>query len=70
MRRITPGSVLRYRVMAYFTGVMLLCLCVAIVLQLTIRHVALRRVEMVLLEEFGSLCRVGIRGGMRAYVGA
>ena len=35
MRRITPGSVLRYRFMAYFTGVMLLLLCVAIILQLT-----------------------------------
>jgi integral membrane protein len=35
VRRITPGSVLRYRVMAYFTGVMLLCLCVAIGLQVT-----------------------------------
>ena len=35
MRRITAGSILRYRVMAYFTGVMLLCLCVAIILQVT-----------------------------------
>ena len=34
MRRITPGSVLRYRFMAYFTGVMLLLLCVSIYLQL------------------------------------
>jgi integral membrane protein len=35
VRRITPGSVLRYRAMAYFTGVMLLGLCVAIALQVT-----------------------------------
>ena len=33
MRRITPGSVLRYRFMAYFTGVMLLVLCVTIYLK-------------------------------------
>ena len=33
MRRITPGSVLRYRFMAYFTGVMLLLLCVSIYLK-------------------------------------
>ncbi len=34
MRRVTSGSVLRYRFMAYFTGVMLLLLCVSIYLQL------------------------------------
>ncbi len=33
MRRVTPGSVLRYRFMAYFTGVMLLLLCVSIYLK-------------------------------------
>ena len=30
MRRVTRGSILRYRFMAYFTGVMLLLLCVAV----------------------------------------
>ena len=34
MRRVTRGSILRYRFMAYFTGVMLLLLCVSIYLQL------------------------------------
>jgi integral membrane protein len=33
VRRITPGSILRYRFMAYFTGVMLLLLCVSIYLK-------------------------------------
>lgn len=31
--RVTPGSVLRYRVMAYVTGVMLLVLCFSIYLK-------------------------------------
>jgi integral membrane protein len=31
--KVTPGSVLRYRVMAYLTGVMLLGLCVSIYIQ-------------------------------------
>jgi integral membrane protein len=31
--RVTPGAVLRYRVMAYVTGVMLLGLCFSIYLQ-------------------------------------
>jgi integral membrane protein len=33
-RTVTPGSLLRYRVMAYVTGVMLLLLCFSIWLQL------------------------------------
>jgi len=33
-RRVTPGALLRYRVMAYVTGVMLLALCVSIYIQL------------------------------------
>jgi integral membrane protein len=34
VRKVTRGSVLRYRFMAYFTGVMLLLLCGSIYLQL------------------------------------
>jgi integral membrane protein len=33
VRRVTKGSIIRYRFMAYFTGVMLLLLCVAIYLK-------------------------------------
>jgi integral membrane protein len=33
VRRVTRGSILRYRFMAYFTGVMLLLLCVSIYLK-------------------------------------
>jgi integral membrane protein len=48
VRRVTPGSILRYRVMAYVTGVFLLGLCVAIVLQVT-------RQEQKPVEIFGTI---------------